>query len=93
MHGPDADQSAARGQLRLGLDQSDIALFGERVLDEGAVHFDPAGVMVATVRLGKRLTMLKCRAPPMDRARRANPTWAAAAPHPSRHESQRQADL
>lgn len=72
MHGADTDRSAALGQLRLDLDQGDVPLLGEQFLDEVAVRFDPARVAVTAARLGNRLTMLKCKAPPADRARGAD---------------------
>lgn len=59
--------------MRLNLDQSDVALLGEQAPDEDAVCLDPAGVAVTAARLGNRLTMLKCKASPADRARGAHP--------------------
>jgi len=72
-HSADADRSTALAQLRLDFDQSDAPLLGEQVIDEVAVRLSPAGVAFTAARLGCRRTMLKCKAPPANRARDANP--------------------
>ncbi len=73
MHGANADQSTALGQLGLDLDQGDVPLLDDKPFDEVAVRLDPARVAVTTARLGNRLAMLEREAPPADRARGAHP--------------------
>lgn len=71
-HGADANWRTAAGQSRLDLGQGDVALLGEQRLDEVSMRLNPARVPVTTARLGYRLAMLKCKAPPADRARTAD---------------------
>ena len=72
MHGADAHRHTALGQSRLDLDQGNIPLLSEQLLDEVTLRLDPARVPVTAARLGNRPAMLKCKAPPADRARDAD---------------------
>lgn len=73
MHRADPDQCAALSQPRLDLGQGHVALLSNQFPDKDAVRFDLARMPVAATRFGNRLTMLKSKLLPADRARGANP--------------------